>query len=180
MGLPYPNADGELVKRCSICDEAKPATIDYFYPHKKTYDRLDTRCRICHNRTNMVKNRERRRDGSRIKEEVKASLGNRCQHPGCHMRYPEDHPLNFDLDHIDPKLKDEKCDETDLKWIAANEHEFRTRVVPNLQLLCCHHHRMRTGEQRTFGGEIYEMLYGPAAPSDLAISPHLSHPTLFD
>jgi hypothetical protein len=179
MPLAYPNADGELVKRCTVCGEVKPATLDHFYQHKQSLGELDHRCRICHNRISMIRNRERRRRGSIIKEQVKASISDKCQHPGCHMRYPEDHPLNFDLDHIDPKLKLRE-DETDVKWIAANEHEFRTRVVPNLQLICCHHHRMRTGEQRTFGGEIYEMLYGPAAPSDLAISPHLSHPTLFD
>jgi len=95
------------------------------------------------------------------------------------MRYPDDLPGNFDLDHIDPRLKIKKK-ETELGWIARHEKEFWERVAPNLRLLCCHHHRVVTGEQHAFGGELHQMEHGTADPAHLFNIPQDNHPVLFE
>lgn len=179
MPRAYLNADGEWVKECIICGQIKPATKEHFYRHSPSSDNLDNRCILCHNQISMTRGAQYRRRGAIIKQQVMLSLGGKCSEPGCHMRYPEDHPGNFDLDHINPSLK-QHDKETDIKWIALNEPEFMTRVVPNLQILCCHHHRVRTSQQRSFGGEIYELIHGSEVPQAFSRNPYADHPTLFE
>jgi len=70
------------------------------------------------------------------------------------MRYPRDLYGNFELDHIDPTLKI-KRGETKSNWIASNQDEFWTRVYPNLQVLCGHHHRLKSASEKKVGGILY-------------------------
>jgi hypothetical protein len=174
----YRNDDGELVKRCVICDHAKPASSEYFHSQRKNGDGFHSFCKVCKQSRTRLLDARRRDLGLKIKEAFIRSIGSKCQYPGCHMRYPDDLPGNFDLDHVDPRLKQTR--ETSLAWMAGNEKEFWERVAPNLRLLCCHHHRVITGEQFSFGGEWHQMLHGTADPAHMFNIPQDNHLVLFE
>jgi hypothetical protein len=179
MPLAYSNADGQKVKCCPRCGEVKLATEENWNRNPRTSDQFFSWCRICESNRKQQDGDAAKIRGIEIKHEFIRSVGSKCQHPGCHMQYPDDLPGNFDLDHIDPRLK-RKRRETEPGWMARHEQEFWERVAPNLRLLCCHHHRLITAEQARVGGVIHQILHGTADPANLFNIPQDNHPVLFE
>lgn len=147
-------SDGVRVARCpySGCEQAiKPVSkfVSWTAPLAKA-----TYCHDC-NRKNVRKVRER---GLEVKEQLLTEAGG-CMWLNddgtrCHMRYPRDHRGNFTLDHIDASLK-EGDHETRADWIVSHEQEFFERVRPNLQVLCCHHNRIKASIEQGVGGILH-------------------------
>jgi hypothetical protein len=179
MPAAYVNRDGQLVKRCTNCQQIKPATLENFNLNDRKSNRLKSWCRVCDMPRKRLLESEVRSKGILIKELFIRSRGSKCEYHGCHMRYPDDLPGNFDLDHIDPKKKQHQR-ETSHDWIARHEKEFWQRVAPNLRLLCCHHHRVVTGDQHTFGGDLHQIRFGTADPSHFFNIPQDHQLVLFE
>ena len=143
MGTYFKNEHGQEVGLCTSCNTIKPKS--HLLSDERSL-RLFKKCHEC--------NRERAREQLATGHAIRMILFERaggCVWPECHMRYPRDLRGNFALDHINPELKLHNK-ETKAVWIACNQEEFWSRVVPNLQVLCNHHNGEKAGIQFGVGG----------------------------
>ena len=147
MGTFFRDGNGNTVGLCPDCKRIKPET--HF---RKRRDRTAQfiSCYDCEYDRSVARHRLGQEERHRILQ-----AAGRCMWPDCHLRYPQDHRGNFELDHIDPRLKQHER-ELDAVWISGHVQEFRMRVEPNLQVLCRHHNLVKRNLEYGKGGFMYK------------------------
>jgi len=162
-------------KQCSKCQLIK--SLSEFNKDPRKSLGVNGTCKSCYSKYIL----DHKQATKQMLKQIRLDAGG-CQDPNCqsspdHTRLlcHEDNIGLFDLDHINEHLKlhSEECRHG---WITGNWQEFMSRVKPNLQVLCTHCHRARSGESSRLGNSVYSKKHGRKPPAQFVDPEH----TLFN
>ena len=152
-------------KRCFQCK--KELSLDKFSKSKALKDGFQVACKEC----KADYSRRYRQYGEDIRKKIILESGG-CQNPECDSSPERGRLLTtghnyglFELDHIDESLK-LRQDETKSGFIVANEKDFWLRVKPNLQVLCCQCHAIKSANARKTGNSVHQKIFGRRPPPE--------------